>query len=81
MPKNLKSVIITVTDNKLKDIQKVADQLADTGLKVNRVLPITGVISGSCAPNKVSDLEKINGVLSVEEETVADLPPADSYLQ
>lgn len=81
MPKNLKSFIVTVTDDKLKDIQKVADQLADKGMKVNRVLPITGVISGLCASNKVSDLEKVSGVMSVEEEAVAELPPADSPLQ
>ena len=80
-PKAVKPVIVTVTDAKLADIHQVADQLKAKGMKVNQVLPRTGVISGSSAASKMSALEKVEGVMSVEEEAVAVLPPPDSPVQ
>jgi hypothetical protein len=77
----LKPVIVTVADNALMRIQEVADQLASKGMKVKRVMPVTGVISGLCPPSKTSALEKVGGVVSVEEEAVAHLPPPDSPIQ
>jgi hypothetical protein len=74
-------VIITVTDAKLKTIQQVAQQLAAKGMKVKRVLPITGVISGSSPSSKMASLESVEGVASVEEELAAVLPPPDSQVQ
>jgi len=50
-------------------------------MKVDRVMPVTGVIAGSCAASKVADLKKVDGVMSVEEEVVAQLPPQDSSVQ
>ncbi|MDP9177625.1 MAG: hypothetical protein M3O61_08100 [Gemmatimonadota bacterium] len=76
-----KPIIVTVADAKLKNIQQVADQLTAEGMQVRRVLPITGVISGLYTSVNLSDLEKVDGVMSVEEEVSAQLPPADSTLQ
>lgn len=81
MAKKLMPIIVTVTDEKLKDIHKVADQLSSKGMKVDNVMTITGVITGSSPSTKVSVLEKVNGVLSIEKEAVAELPPPDSPLQ
>lgn len=81
MPKQAKSVIITVADHMLGDIDRVAKKLAAKGMKVSQVMPITGVITGSCSPTKMSTLEKVDGVASVEEEMSASLPPADSKVQ
>jgi hypothetical protein len=77
---NEKSVIVTVTDEMLPSIQRVADDLASRGLRVERVMPMTGVISGSLSAD-LSELQGIEGVMSVEEERTAELPPADSDLQ
>jgi hypothetical protein len=77
----MKPVIVTVTDDMLSNIHRVADELAAKGMKVNRVMPVTGVISGSCLPTKMSAVEQVGGVMSVEEEAVAYLPPSDSPLQ
>jgi hypothetical protein len=74
-------VIVTVADEQLKDIHDVADQLKAKGMSVERVLPVTGVISGSTAPSKVAALKKVTGVMSVEEEVTAPLPAPDSPLQ
>ena len=72
------SVIVTVSDERLGAIQEVADQLKTKGMTVERVLPVTGVIAGSLASSKMSRLRKVKGVMSVEEEVTAVLPPPGS---
>ena len=76
MPSKSKSIIVTVADDALENIHELANKLAAKGMQVDRVLPITGVISGSCPSGKVGELENIDGVTSVEEEASAELPPA-----
>jgi hypothetical protein len=74
-------IIVTVADEKLKSIHDVADHLAAEGMKVDQVMPVTGIITGSSSPTKLSALKKVDGVLSVEEEAVAYLPTPDSPVQ
>ncbi len=81
MSKNSKPIVVTVTDDAVAQIHQLADQLAAEGMEVSRVLPVTGVIGGSIAPSKVPALAKVGGVLSVEDEIISHLPPADSPLQ
>jgi hypothetical protein len=76
-----KSVIVTVTDTALKNIQAVANQLAAKGMKVGQVLPATGVISGSVPAGKAAALRAVKGVHSVEDEVQVQLPPPDSDIQ
>jgi hypothetical protein len=76
-----KPVIVTVADDALHNIQTVASQLAARGMKVDRVLPITGVISGSCPADKKAALRNVKGVHSVEDEAQVQLPPPDSDVQ
>ena len=78
---NPTSVIITVTDAALGDIQSVADQLTAKGMKVDRVLPVTGVITGSVPAGKKAALSAVRGVNSVEDEVQVQLPPPDSEIQ
>ncbi len=77
----LKPVMVTVTDEKLKDIQRVADTLTAKGMKIDRVMPVVGTISGSVPAAKMSALRAVTGVMSVEEELAAELPSPDSPLQ
>ena len=70
-------VIVTVSDAMLKNIQQVAEQLTAKGMKINRVMPVMGVISGSSPSSKMSTLKDIDGVASVEEEVTAVLSPPD----
>ena len=81
LPKKLQSIIVTVADEALKNINELADELAAKGMKVDRVMPITGVISGSVPSQKLSSLKKVAGVSSVEKELSAELPPPDSPVQ
>ena len=76
-----KPIVVVVTDDMLPNIGQVAERLAAEGMKVERVMPITGVISGSYASADMSSLEKVDGVMSVEEEASARLPPPDSSVQ
>ena len=80
MVKRSKPLVVTVSDEKLADIRGVAEKLAAKGMKIERVMPITGVITGSYSGN-VSAMQKVNAVASVEEEKVAYLPPSESRLQ
>lgn len=79
--KNLNKVIITVTDEALPDIHKLADQLGSKGLNIDEIMPMTGVIVGSLADDAITGLKNIKGVMSVEKEQAAQLPPPDDLLQ
>jgi hypothetical protein len=81
VPSKRKPIIVTVADDALENIHELANKLATRGMRIDRVLPITGVISGSCPSGKVGELENIDGVTSVEEEASADLPPPDQSPQ
>ncbi|QDU29663.1 hypothetical protein ETAA8_47780 [Anatilimnocola aggregata] len=73
MPPADKSVVITVTDEALGRIQELAQTLESKGLKVERVLPVTGVISGTCSAAQLAGLKKVAGVMSASEEISAGL--------
>jgi hypothetical protein len=68
MAKESKSIIVTVADEALGQIQSLANHLAGHGMTVKRVMPMTGVISGSVAASKFESLRGVPGVSSVEEE-------------
>jgi len=75
------SIIVTISDEMLGEINQVADDLAARGMDVHRVMPVTGVITGAYDPAQVSKLARVKGVLSVENEAVARLPRFDSSVQ
>jgi hypothetical protein len=76
MPKNSKSIIVVVADDALPEIQQVVSRLELHGMEVKQVLPITGIITGKSEAYKITGLSKIEGVVSVETEASATLPPA-----
>ena len=76
-----KAIVVTVDDAAMKDIDGVVSRLTAKGMSVDRVMPITGVITGSCGSAKMSALGSIAGVSSVEEEVGIQLPPPDAPVQ
>ncbi|MDY3560614.1 hypothetical protein R5W23_001859 [Gemmata sp. JC673] len=76
-----KPVVVTVTDAALAGIQGVADRLTAAGMAVDQVLPVTGVITGSCPPGAKSLLRQVDGVHSVEDGASVHLPPPGSDAQ
>ena len=71
MAKDSKSIIVTVADDALGEIQSLATRLKDHGMTIKRVMPVMGVISGSVAASKLGTLRGVSGVTSVEEELSA----------
>jgi len=80
MAKDEARIIVTVDAKSLKSIKEVAERLASEGMTVFQILPITGLIIGSCEPGIMSALKKLSGVSSVEEEMQIQLPPSNSTL-
>ncbi|MBN9521323.1 hypothetical protein J0H58_22850 [bacterium] len=78
MSKAKSPVVVTVTDAALNDIHAVADRLAAAGLAVDRVLPVTGVITGTCPAGKKAALGAVDGVHAVEDDAQVQLPPPDA---
>lgn len=61
-----KKFIAVVQDDHLEMINDIADKMKEEGVKIDQVLTITGIITGSAA-----DLQKVidvAGVKSVEED-------------
>jgi hypothetical protein len=54
-----KSIIVTVEDAALEDIHDLANRLRVKGMSVDRVMPVTGVITGTCHSSKIPTLQKV----------------------
>lgn len=81
MSKKTKPIVVMVADEALGDIAGLAKRLASEGMKIGRVLPVTGVITGSISPGLMPSLARLSGVMAVEDEAVAPAPPPDSPIQ
>lgn len=68
-----KHVVVTVDDANVVNIRQIAQQLGGKGLAVDRILPITGVITGSCMPGGLAKLREVGGVSSIEMDAAVHL--------
>ncbi len=66
--KRSKNFIATVEEDKIKNIQSIAKYMQADGVKINQILSISGIITGSA--NDLSDLNKYKGkgIKTIEEE-------------
>lgn len=81
MSNTSKPVVVTVDDDAMPRIHDVAKQLGSAGLKVSKVMPLTGVITGHFSGQALSVLQGVTGVMSVELEQGVQLPPSDADVQ
>ncbi|WP_431209462.1 hypothetical protein ACQ86N_25225 [Puia sp. P3] len=58
--------IARVEDNQKPNIQEIAQSLVKMGIRVKRIMRITGTISGSSGSLSLAEL-KIKGIKSVEQ--------------
>jgi hypothetical protein len=72
---------IVVAENYTDRMSEVVDRLRTAGLKVERVLGTTGMVTGSIESAKVESLSSIEGVQTVERAREFQLPPPESDLQ
>lgn len=61
-------IVVTVDDQHLSDIQSVSTALQSAGMKVENVLPSTGIITGEVAQPKIQELKNLPGVVDVEPD-------------
>jgi hypothetical protein len=59
-------IVVTVDDQNLPIIQSVVTGLESAGMKVDRVLPVTGIITGAVSQSKLEGLRKVPGVANIE---------------
>ena len=59
-------IVVTVDDQNLRVIESVVAGLQSAGMNVDRVLPVTGIITGEVARSKLEQLRSVPGVAGVE---------------
>ena len=64
--KQTKKFIAVVDEDQAEKIDEIADRMKKEGAKIDQVLSITGIITGT-APD-MQKLNKVRGVKSVEED-------------
>ena len=74
------NLVVLVDRDKKGAIDKVADNLSKVGMKVDRKMSITGIISGTAATENLEALRKVDGVSQLREEKVFSLPPMDEKI-
>ena len=74
-------VTVTVGDDHVGDITRVVSQLEAEGMKVDQVLEVVGVITGSVTSERRAAIERLPGVVSVESEHTFQIPPPDAEVQ
>ena len=74
------NLVVLVDKDKKNAIEMVADKLSKVGMKIDRKMSITGIISGTAATDKLDALRKIKGVAELREERIFTLPPMDEKI-
>jgi hypothetical protein len=74
-------VSIAVADDYLEKFSEVVQRIEQAGLRVEQQLEIVGIITGSIDSDKIADLDKVEGIATVERSRGYQLPPPDSPIQ
>jgi hypothetical protein len=75
-------VNITVDDRHLDALDEVAERLRGKGMRVGRMLPTVGSITGTIDdPALIGDLLAVEGVLTAEPARTVGIPPPDAPVQ
>jgi len=74
-------VVISVDDQHMPKVGKVASLCKKAGLQVDQALDEVGIITGSIPENELGKLSGIKGVASVEREQGYQIAPPDSDVQ
>lgn len=74
---NNRKVLIQVDTKGNRTIEEIVRDLEGNGLQVESVMNLIGVVSGTIAGDKVTDIETLDGVRSCREEGTISLPPND----
>ncbi len=70
-------IVITVEDTHLDRIDDVAERIRELGVHIDEILKATGLICGSTG-GRLTELKKVPGVMSVEDQPTFEIPPPDA---
>jgi hypothetical protein len=80
-PADKVQVLVAVDSAHLATMRQVAEACRAAGLDVERSLDSIGTITGAIEPSRMSELEKIPGVASVELAGGYDIGPPGAGVQ
>lgn len=75
------NLTVAVSDNYLDHILDVVQHLNEAGFHVHQIMDSVGIIMGSCQSCQIGDVQKVDGVESVEAEATYHLVPPHSPVQ
>ena len=75
------NLLICVDERHLEQIPQVVEALEASGLKIERVMEQTGIITGSIDSTQVEGISQVEGVAAVEVEQQFQLKPPESEIQ
>jgi len=73
-------LLVRLDRKQRKAFERILRELSGIGFKVDNVMEITGIVSGSASRVMIPALRNVEGVLGVREEVVYTLPPVDSNI-
>ena len=74
-------VSVTVGDDHRATLDGVVENLRASGMEVEQVLGMLGIVTGSAPAEALDALRGVEGVASVDEQLTHRLPPPDSPVQ
>ena len=74
-------LLIAVDDDHVARLGEVVERLRAAGMDVEHANDLLGTVTGSIDEARVSSLESVDGVVSVEHGHRYELPPPDAPVQ
>jgi hypothetical protein len=81
MPEDEVDVVVSVSDNRLDQLDQVVEELRAAGLRVRSTQERLGTVTGSVPAAGLDALSNVAGVDFVEQDRELRLPPPDSEIQ
>jgi hypothetical protein len=77
----MREVTVSIADAALARFDAIVAACRRAGLQVTQQLPSLGIVVGRIDPGRIPDLQRIEGVATVELARDIELPPPDSGRQ
>jgi hypothetical protein len=77
----MERVNIAVADDYLDRFNEVVSDAEEAGLQIEQELEELGVMSGIIESARLTDLYRVKGIATVDQERTVQLPPPQSIVQ
>ena len=75
------TVVVTVADSHVDNVDELAQSLSRAGLVVDQVLVASGIIMGAAPAGALARLRRTRGVKAVEHAGAVQIAPPDADIQ